>query len=93
MLLAVGFEVAAAVQTGADYALFATPVSIGGVALGTHHKALILVPVTLVVWLDRHLRHPPGGARAAGAVLPQGPSRRPVGTGGAAARPTWSATA
>ncbi len=51
VLLAVGFEVAAAVQAGGDYALFATPLEVGGVVLGTHHKALILVPVTLLVWL------------------------------------------
>jgi SSS family solute:Na+ symporter len=49
--LAVTFEVAAAVQAGADYKLFATPVSIGGMALETHHKAMILVPVTIVIWL------------------------------------------
>ncbi len=38
-------------QTGADYQLFGTPVTIGGLALQTHHKALILVPVTIMVWL------------------------------------------
>ncbi len=51
VLLAVGFEVAAKVQSGAAYVLFATPVRVGGVELATHHKALILVPVTIVVWL------------------------------------------
>ncbi len=51
VLLAVGFEVTAAIQAGADYRLFATPVMIGDVALQTHHKAMILVPVTIVVWL------------------------------------------
>ena len=51
VLAAVGFEVAAAVQGGADYRLFATPVRVGGLALQTHHKALILLPVTLVSWL------------------------------------------
>jgi SSS family transporter len=49
--LAVGFEVVAAVQTGRDYALFATPVRVGEMILETHHKALILVPVTIAVWL------------------------------------------
>ncbi len=49
--LAVGFEVVAAVQTGSDYALFATPVRLGDMALQTHHKALILVPVSIAVWL------------------------------------------
>ncbi len=49
--LAVTFEVVAAVQSGADYELFATPVRIGEMALQTHHKALILVPVTIAVWL------------------------------------------
>ena len=51
VLLAVGFEVTAAIQAGADYRLFATPVMIGDVALQTHHKAMILVPVTILVWL------------------------------------------
>ncbi len=51
VLLAVGFEVTAAVQSGSEYELFATPVRIAGTALGTHHKALILVPVTIIVWL------------------------------------------
>ena len=49
--LAVAFEVVAAVQSGAAYRLFATPPQIGGLALQTHHKALVLVPVTLVVWI------------------------------------------
>ncbi len=51
VVMAVGFEVTAAIQTGADYRLFATPVQVGDVALQTHHKAMILVPVTIVVWL------------------------------------------
>ncbi len=51
VLLAVGFEVAAAVQAGAGYTLFGTPLTVGGVVLATHHKALILVPVTILVWL------------------------------------------
>jgi SSS family transporter len=49
--LAVGFEAVAAVQAGGDYVLFATPVRLGEMALQTHHKAMILVPVTIVVWL------------------------------------------
>ena len=64
--LAVGFEVAAAVQTGAGYQLFATPVHIGGLALATHHKALILVPVTIAVWLTvTLLTRPVDGRRLA----------------------------
>ena len=51
VFMAVGFEVAAAVQTGPAYELFATPLKVGEMALQTHHKALILVPVTLAVWL------------------------------------------
>jgi len=51
ILLAVGFEVAAAVQSGVDYRLFVTPVRVGSLVLQTHHKALILVPFTIVVWL------------------------------------------
>jgi len=77
LVLAVGFEVVAAVQSGTGYELFATPVRVAGTALDTHHKALILVPVTIVVWLvvtlttrpvDRqrlaafHRRVRPGGA-------------------------------
>jgi len=49
--LAVLFEVVAAVQTGADYELFATPVRVGEMALQTHHKAMILVPVTILTWV------------------------------------------
>jgi len=51
VVLACGFEVAAALQSGPEYELFATPVKIAGVALENHHKALILVPVTVAVWL------------------------------------------
>jgi len=51
LLMAFGFEITAAVQSGADYALFSTPVMIRGLALQTHHKALILVPFTILVWL------------------------------------------
>ncbi|MFH2051396.1 MAG: sodium:solute symporter family protein [bacterium] len=51
VVMAVGFEVAAAIQTGGQYALFATPVTLGGMALETHHKAMILVPVTILVWV------------------------------------------
>jgi solute:Na+ symporter, SSS family len=49
--LAVGFEIIAAIQTGAEYQLFSTPMTFRGVALATHHKALILVPVTMAVWI------------------------------------------
>jgi len=51
VILAVGFEVVAAIQTGSGYALFATPMHVGSVVLQTHHKAMILVPVTMIVWL------------------------------------------
>jgi SSS family solute:Na+ symporter len=51
VLFAVGFEVVAAVQSGGDYQLFATPVHVGDMALQTHHKALILVPVSILVWV------------------------------------------
>jgi solute:Na+ symporter, SSS family len=51
VLMAVGFEIASAVQAGAEYRLFATPLQIGGLALATHHKALILVPVTILAWV------------------------------------------
>jgi SSS family transporter len=59
VLLAVGFEVAAAVQSGAAYVLFATPLRIGDVTLAVHHKALLLVPVTLAVWVTVTLRTRP----------------------------------
>jgi Na+/proline symporter len=49
--LAVAFEVTAAVQSGSQYALFGTPVRFGEMVLQTHHKAMILVPVTIAVWL------------------------------------------
>jgi len=51
VVMAFGFEIVAAVQTGAAYELFATPVQIGDMALQTHHKAMILVPVTMATWI------------------------------------------
>ena len=51
LVLAVGFEVAAAVQAGSQYKLFATPLQVGDVTLASHHKALILVPLTILCWL------------------------------------------
>ncbi len=51
VVMAFGFEIVAAIQTGADYKLFGTPVTIMGTALQTHHKAMILVPVTICVWV------------------------------------------
>lgn len=51
VVLAFGFEIVAAIQTGSEYQLFATPVKVGQMALGTHHKAMILVPVTILVWV------------------------------------------
>ena len=51
VLVAVGFEVVAAVQHGSAYSLFDSPAVIGGMALQTHHKALVLAPVTIAVWL------------------------------------------
>ena len=52
VVMAVAFEVIAAIQSGAEYQLFSTPVVIGDMALQTHHKALILVPLTIVVWVS-----------------------------------------
>jgi len=51
VLVATAFEVAAAVQAGADYRLFSTPLTVDGYVLGTHHKALILVPVSILCWV------------------------------------------
>jgi len=51
VVIAFGFEIVAAIQTGSSYELFATPVQIGGMALQTHHKAMILVPVTMITWI------------------------------------------
>jgi SSS family transporter len=54
LLIAGGFEVAAAVQSaarGMPYALFATPLELGGHVVETHHKALLLVPASILVWL------------------------------------------
>jgi len=51
VFIAIGFEVVAAVQAGPAYKLFVTAPHIAGVALQTHHKALILVPLTILVWV------------------------------------------
>jgi len=51
VVVAVGFEVAAAVQAGSDYRLFATPLVVADVVLQNHHKALILIPLTVLAWL------------------------------------------
>ncbi len=51
VVVAAAFEVVAKIQSGAEYALFATPVRLGDLALETHHKALVLVPVTVIVWV------------------------------------------
>ncbi len=51
VVVAAGFEIASAIQSGADYRLFSTPLEIAGTSLGTHHKALVLVPVTVISWL------------------------------------------
>jgi len=51
VVMAVGFEVATAIQAGSEYQLFATSLKVGELTLATHHKALILVPVTVLVWL------------------------------------------
>jgi SSS family solute:Na+ symporter len=59
VLLAIGFEVAAALQSGADYELFATPLRVAGATLAVHHKALVLVPFSLVVWVSVTLATPP----------------------------------
>ncbi len=52
VLIAVGFEVASAVQAGGAYQLFATPLRLGDLALASHHKALVLVPVSVLVWVS-----------------------------------------
>ncbi|MBU0741879.1 Na+:solute symporter [bacterium] len=51
VVVAVGFELVAWLQNGSAYALFATPARIGGMALETHHKALVLAPVSVICWL------------------------------------------
>jgi SSS family transporter len=51
VIIAGGFEIVAAIQSGSEYSLFATAPVLGGVALQTHHKALVLVPVTFLVWV------------------------------------------
>ncbi len=51
VVMAFGFEIVAAVQSGEAYELFATPVQVAGTALQTHHKAMILVPVTILTWV------------------------------------------
>jgi len=51
VVLAFGFEIVAAVQSGPSYELFSTPVKIGQMDLQTHHKAMILVPVTILTWV------------------------------------------
>ncbi|MFO7653087.1 MAG: sodium:solute symporter family protein [Candidatus Krumholzibacteriia bacterium] len=54
VIIAFGFELVAAVQSagaGVPYQLFVTPVRVGEMALGTHHKALFLVPVSIAVWM------------------------------------------
>jgi len=59
LAMAFGFEVTAALQAGSQYELFATPVTVAGVALQTHHKALLLVPTSIVTWLVVTLATPP----------------------------------
>jgi len=44
-------EIVAAVQAGSDYRLFVTAPTIGGMVLQTHHKAIILVPTSILLWL------------------------------------------
>ena len=51
VVLAFGFEIVAAVQSGSSYELFSTSVKIGEMDLETHHKAMILVPVTILTWV------------------------------------------
>ena len=51
VILALGFEALAALQHGTEYRLFASAPRIGDLVLQTHHKALILVPVTMLVWI------------------------------------------
>jgi Na+/proline symporter len=62
LIIAFGFEIVAAVQcarSGTEYTLFATPVVYRGFALGPHHKALLLVPISILVWVTVTLRTRP----------------------------------
>ncbi|MFH1734032.1 MAG: sodium:solute symporter family protein, partial [bacterium] len=54
ILVTIGFEVIAfvqALQSGAEYALFSKAPVIAGLTFNIQHKALVIVPVSLVSWL------------------------------------------
>jgi solute:Na+ symporter, SSS family len=51
VLVACGFEIVSAVQNGSQYTLFNSPLYMGDMVLGTHHKALILVPLSILAWV------------------------------------------
>jgi len=55
VIVAAVFEIVAWVQNGAAYELFATPARLGGLVMETHHKALVLVPVTTLCWVTATL--------------------------------------
>ena len=84
VLVAVVFEVIAKIQSGDAYALFATPVHVGDLALETHHKALVLVPVTIIAWVTATLATRPVDAERLRAFHRR---VRPGGIWGAAADP------
>ena len=103
VVVAAGFEIVAWAQNGAAYELFATPARFGDLALATHHKALVLVPVTIIAWLtatfitrpvdmaklcDFRKRVRPGGAW--GPVASLQPEVRSAGLAFATLRP-WVA--
>jgi Na+/proline symporter len=60
IVIAFGFEAMAWLQAApGHYKLFATAPVLAGVTLTTAHKAVILVPATIVVWLTVTLLTPP----------------------------------
>jgi len=90
VLVAAGFEIVAWVQNGAAYELFATPARLGGLALETHHKALVLVPVTTLCWVTTTLATRPVASeklRDFYARVRPGGSWGPVVDGATGARP------
>ena len=83
VVIAVAFEVATAVQAGPEYRLFASPLLVGDVPLGTHHKALVLVPLSVLTWLVVTFRTAPVPAARLQAFYRQ---VRPGGAWGPVAR-------
>jgi len=106
VVIAAGFEIVAWAQNGAAYELFATPARFGDLTLATHHKALVLVPVTIIAWVtatfvtrpvdpetlrDFHRRVRPGGAW--GPVAVTQPDVQSAGLAMATLRPWASGVA